>query len=109
MRSRSRYALAAVAAVLMLTASGPLAQQGEFINNFKYNSGQSVQPVFEGWSWATDGSINMHFGYLNRNWVEEPNIPVGPNNNIQPGGPDRGQPTYFYTRTQRNLFTINIP
>jgi hypothetical protein len=109
MGSRSLSAFAAAAAVLMLTASGPRAQQGEFINNFKYNSGQSVQPVFEGWSWAPDGSINMHFGYLNRNWVEEPTIPVGPNNNIQPGGPDRGQPAYFYTRTQRNLFTVNVP
>jgi hypothetical protein len=108
MGSRVLTSLAAVAAVLMLTASGPRAQQ-EFINNFKYNSGQSVQPVFEGWSWAPDGSINMHYGYLNRNWVEEPSIPVGPNNNIQPGGPDRGQPTYFYTRTQRNLFTVNVP
>jgi hypothetical protein len=92
---------------LMLFASAPLAQ--EFTNNFKYNSGQSVQPVFEGWSWAPDGSINMHFGYLNRNYVEEPSIPVGPNNNITPGGPDRGQPTYFYARTQRNLFTVNVP
>jgi hypothetical protein len=109
MGSRSLASLAAGAAVLMLTASGPLAQQGEFVNNFKYNSGQSVQPVFEGWSWAPDGSINMHYGYLNRNWVEEPTIPVGPNNNIQPGGPDRGQPSYFYTRTQRNLFTVNVP
>ncbi len=108
MRSRTVQSFLAAAVVLMLTASGPRAQQ-EFINNFKYNSGQSVQPVFEGWSWAPDGSINMHFGYLNRNWVEEPNIPVGPNNSIQPGGPDRGQPTYFYTRTQRNLFTVNVP
>ena len=32
-----------------------------------------------------------------------------PNNNIQPGGPDRGQPTFFYARTQRNMFTVNIP
>ena len=36
-------------------------------------------------------------------------IPVGPNNSIEPGGPDRGQPTFFYTRTQRNLFTVSVP
>ena len=94
----------------MLMHRGPRAgAAGEFTNNFKYNSGQGVQPVFEGWSWAPDGSINMHFGYLNRNYVEEPAIPVGPNNSIEPGGPDRGQPTFFYTRTQRNLFTVNVP
>ena len=51
----------------------------------------------------------MHFGYLNRNYVETPTIPVGPNNIIEPGGPDRGQPTFFYTRTNRNLFTVNVP
>ncbi len=106
---RFGWTAAAAAAVLMLTASGPSAQSQEFTNNFKYNSGQSVQPVFEGWSWAPDGTVNMHFGYLNRNYVEEPTIPVGPNNAIQPGGPDRGQPTYFYARTQRNLFTVNVP
>ena len=94
--------------VLVLGALTPAAQV-EYTNNFKYNSGQSVQPVFEGWSHAPDGSINMHFGYLNRNYVEEPTIPIGPNNTIQPGGPDRGQPTFFYTRTRRNLFTVNVP
>ena len=109
MASRLPVLFAAGAAVLMLGASGPSAQQAEYTNNFKYNSGQSVQPVFEGWSWAPDGSINMHFGYLNRNYVQEPAIPVGANNNIQPGGPDRGQPTFFYARTQRNMFTVNVP
>ncbi len=32
-----------------------------------------------------------------------------PNNSIEPGGPDRGQPTFFYTRTQRNLFSVSVP
>jgi hypothetical protein len=36
-------------------------------------------------------------------------VPVGADNNIQPGGPDRGQPTFFYTRTQRKVFTVNVP
>jgi hypothetical protein len=106
---RAVVATGVVAAVLMLNASGPAAQQAEFTNNFKYNSGQGVQPVFEGWSRVPDGSFNMHFGYLNRNYVEQPSIPVGANNNIQPDGPDRGQPTFFYTRTQRNLFSLNVP
>src|SRR5215471_14752700 len=105
LRTVRTFALAMVA--LTLCVSEPIAQ--EYINNFKYNSGQDVQPIFEGWSWAPDGSVNMHFGYLNRNYVEEPSIPVGASNNVQPGGPDRGQPTYFYARTQRNLFTVNVP
>ena len=83
--------------------------RAEYTNNFRYNIGQDIQPIFEGWSHAADGSINMHFGYLNRNYVETPTIPVGPNNIIEPGGPDRGQPTFFYPRTNRNLFTVNVP
>ena len=98
-----------VAALLVCAAPGPLARQAEFTNNFKYNRGQSIQPIFEGWSWAPDGSVNMHFGYLNRNYAEQPEIVVGANNRIEPGGPDRGQPTFFYRRTNRNLFTVNVP
>ena len=41
--------------------------------------------------------------------AESCRFPVGPDNSIEPGGPDRGQPTFFYTRTQRNLFTVNVP
>jgi hypothetical protein len=93
-------------AALVVVAAGA---QTEYVNNFKYNVGQSVQPIYEGWSRAADGTVNFHFGYLNRNWVETPTIPIGPNNSIEPAGPDRGQPTFFYTRTQRNIFTINVP
>jgi hypothetical protein len=85
------------------------AGQNEIENNFKYNSGQDVQPIFEGWSRNADGTFDMHFGYLNRNWVEEPSVPVGPSNSVEPGGPDRGQPAYFYPRTNRNLFTVTVP
>jgi hypothetical protein len=97
----------AVAALGALTAIA--AGQNEVTNNFKYNSGQDVQPIFEGWSHNPDGTFDMHFGYLNRNWVEEPAVPIGPNNNIDPGGPDRGQPAYFYPRTNRNLFAVTVP
>jgi hypothetical protein len=111
MASPVRWLVLVPATVLvgLLAAPSPRAQQNEIDNNFKYNSGQDVQPVFEGWSHTPDGGYAMHFGYLNRNWVQELSIPVGPNNNFEPNGPDRGQPTYFYTRTQRNMFTVNVP
>jgi len=51
----------------------------------------------------------MHFGYLNRNYLEELHIPIGQDNRIEPGGPDRGQPTHFYTRINRNLFSVRVP
>jgi hypothetical protein len=102
-----RFILVALAVVFV--AAGLARAQNEVTNNFKFNSGQDVQPVFEGWSKNADGSFNMHFGYLNRNYVETPAVPVGINNSIEPGGPDRGQPTFFYPRTQRNLFKVVVP
>ena len=37
-------------------------------------------PYFEGWEHNPDGTYSMVFGYLNRNYEEEIDIPVGPNN-----------------------------
>src|SRR5262245_46304120 len=53
-------------------------------------TGQTVTPAFEGWEPNPDGSFNLVFGYLNRNWEQEFYLPVGPDNNVEPGGPDEG-------------------
>ena len=90
-------------AVLLLTASA-LAVGAQI----KYATGQNVAPAFEGWEQNPDGSYNLVFGYLNRNYEEELDIPIGPNNNIEPGG-DRGQPTHFYPRRQRFVFKVTVP
>jgi len=75
----------------------------------RFDSGQDIQPIFEGWSLNDDGSYLFHFGYLNRNYREQPNVTIGPANYFSPGDPDRGQPTYFYPRTQRYQFTVQVP
>jgi len=74
-----------------------------------YRSGQDVTPGFDGWEVNPDGSFNLAFGYFNRNWDEEIDIPIGPNNNVEPGGPDQGQPTHFYPRRNRYTFRIKVP
>jgi len=51
----------------------------------------------------------MYFGYMNTNWLQEFDVPVGPDNAIEPGGPDQGQPTHFYPRRSPFLFTIKVP
>ena len=76
---------------------------------FTYSRGQSVSPAFEGWWQNEDGTYSLFFGYMNSNWVEELDVPVGPDNNIEPGGPDRGQPTHFYPRRNLFLFTVDVP
>jgi hypothetical protein len=56
------------------------SQDGIYNNSVRYARGQSIQPVFEGWEKNPDGTFSMWFGYLNRNYEERLNIPVGPNN-----------------------------
>ncbi len=73
------------------------------------DSGQDVTPSFEGWYQNADGTYNLSFGYHNRNLKEEVDIPIGPNNRVEPGGPDQGQPTHFYPRRQMGLFTVTVP
>jgi hypothetical protein len=75
----------------------------------RYNSGQPVLPVFEGWQKLDDGTFDMVFGYFNRNYVEEVIVPVGPANKLEPEGPDLGQPAYFYPRLHRFVFRVNVP
>ena len=73
------------------------------------DSGQSVTGAFEGWYQNPDGTFSLLAGYFNRNGRETLAIPVGPNNRIEPGGPDQGQPTYFLPRRQWGVFTIRVP
>jgi hypothetical protein len=51
----------------------------------------------------------MWFGYMNRNYEEEPDIPVGPDNSFQPGPADRGQPTHFAIRRHKDIFSVTVP
>src|SRR5947199_697203 len=95
-------ALVSLTALLLLQSAGAQTR-------FTYSKGQSVSPAYEGWMQNEDGSFTLYFGYMNTNWLEEFDIPVGPDNNIEPGGPDQGQPTHFYPRRNPFLFTIRAP
>jgi hypothetical protein len=92
------YALALLAA--------PAAARAQSLS---YNSGMNVAPAYEGWEEEADGTRYFLFGYMNRNWEEELNIPVGPNNSFSPGTPDAGQPTHFLPRRNRFVFRIKVP
>jgi len=74
-----------------------------------HESGQGVTGAFEGWFKNSDGSFSLLLGYFNRNTKEELDIPIGPNNRIEPGGPDQGQPTLFLTGRQWGIFTVTVP
>src|SRR3989442_13313012 len=96
--------------VLVLVASGGASPQGNpdpF--GFKYPTGQSSQPIFEGWAKNPDGSFSMYCGYMNRNYVEQLPVRTGRDNKVEPGAPDRGQPTFLYTRIHRKAFSVAVP
>jgi hypothetical protein len=98
---------------LPILATGLLTASANYVSaQVQYAGGQDVAPVFEGWERNPDGSYNMVFGYLNRNYEEEVDIPLGPANSISIGGEtygDRGQPTHFYPRRHRFLFRVGVP
>ena len=97
------HARLCVAMMVIVGLSGSLAGQE------RWSRGQNIQPVFEGWERNNDGSFNMVFGYLNRNYEEQPVIIVGANNSISPGPADQGQPTHFYPRRQQFVFKVQVP
>ncbi len=112
---------AGVGGVLLLlagsTAAGQPPQAGQSgiyeqmrrLLNVRHNSGQNVHPVFEGWEPNPDGTASLYWGYMNRNWAEALDIPIGPDNHFAPGPADRGQPTHFLPRRVKQLFKIVVP
>ncbi|HLG06020.1 MAG TPA: hypothetical protein VI383_07720 [Gemmatimonadales bacterium] len=99
---------AAGAVVALLAGPGQGASQTVPLAPIR-ESGQAVTPAFEGWYRNPDGTFSLSFGYYNRNSREALEIPVGPRNRIEPGGPDRGQPTAFLPRRHWGVFAVTVP
>ena len=117
-RGKRHLSLAAPLALLFLFQSG----QAQDVNlNAMYLSGQRLIPAYEGWWQNEDRSFELFFGYMNVNWEQEFNIPIGPDNYIaftepgvdepayDPSVADQGQPTHFFPRRNPFLFTIQVP
>lgn len=80
-------------------------------------SGAGVAPYFDGWYANPDGSITLSYGFMNRNASGAVDIPIGPDNRIEPAQFDGRQPTHFpvvrYSafggRRERGVFAIRVP
>jgi hypothetical protein len=77
--------------------------------NLTYAKGQNVSPAYEGWEEDSAGRRFFVFGYMNRNWQEEVDVPVGPDNKFMTGVADQGQPTHFLPRRNRFIFRVPVP
>jgi len=117
--STARGLLLALLSVLFLVP----AAEGQ--TRFMHLTDQTVAPAFEGWWPNDDGTYTLFMGYMNSNWEQEFDIPVGPDNYFRfteaaglddlereaydASSADQGQPTHFYPRRNPFLFTIRVP
>jgi len=109
LRASSRAPIAAAAmAVLALVGSAERASAQLAMEPLK-DSGQNIYPAFEGWYQNADGTYSLLIGYYNRNKKEVLDIPIGPDNKIEPGGPDQGQPTHFLVGRAWGTIAIKVP
>jgi len=104
----ARRVVAAVALVSSLMVSGAAAQQELVMEPLK-DAGLTVYPAFEGWFQNADGTYTILIGYYNRNKKQILDVPIGPNNRIEPGGPDQGQPTHFLVGRGWGTTSIRVP
>ena len=99
----ARLLVAPVVALLLVSVAASAQSR------FSYSSGQPLEPAYEGWVKNADDSYTLYFGYMNTNWLQEFDVPVGPDNSFSPGNADMGQPTHFYPRRNPFLYTFTVP
>jgi hypothetical protein len=107
-------ALLAILTLAVVFAGAAQQGQGQTPSSFPLSQsirerGSSVTGAYEGWYRSSDGSARFLVGYFNRNTKQELDIPVGPSNHLEPGGPDQGQPTHFAPGRQSGVFTVKVP
>lgn len=86
------------------------------------DDGLRVAPFFDGWYENPNGSVTLSFGYSNLNRDEDVEIPLGPDNYIEPKEFDGRQPTSFppvradrsgaridRRERERGVFTVTVP
>lgn len=93
---------------LAFVVAAPLTISAQ-VAPLRHDKGQPVVPFYEGWYRDPNGTVYVSFGYLNLNYSETVEIPTGPNNRIEPGPADQGQPTVFEPRRSVGVFTIRVP
>lgn len=114
-----RVRLLGVGVVLVMAAIGVVAAQAprQWPLAPVPPDGQRVVPFFDGWYENADGTITLSFGYSNLNREDTIEIPLGPDNFIEPKEYDGRQPTSFPVSElatgrrdrARGVFTITVP
>ena len=109
-----------ILALVVLTSAPAMAQHP---SNSRYGNGlrmplspipatgEPVAPFFEGWLRNDDGTFTFSFGYFNLNGEEILDIPIEPDNVIEPAEYDGVQPTHFPSspRREQGVFHVTVP
>ena len=120
-----RPSLVGSLAIIMVIGSHALAEHQRPLSPLP-SDGLRVAPFFDGWYQNPDGTISLSFGYSNLNRNELVEIPIGPDNFIQPKEYDGQQPTSFppvvptaggdgsgapadRRQRERGVFTVTVP
>lgn len=108
--------------VLMGLLAAPLYAQlparfQDFPLSIRSTTTESVAPMFNGWILNEDRSVTMIFGFANQNRTATVDIPLGPDNKLEPAQFQGAQPTHFpvYNRggfvgiQERGIFAVTVP
>lgn len=96
----------------VLTAAPLVAQRAQRLPLApRLPKGDQVAPFFEGWLSNSDGTFTFSFGYFNLNTEQILDIPIGPDNVIEPAEFNGNQPTHFpvQPRRDRGVFSVTVP
>lgn len=105
----------------LLVAAPLQAQLPEHLRDYplatRGTTGESVAPMFNGWIANEDGSTTLIFGFANQNRTADMDVPLGPNNKLEPEQFQGAQPTHFpvYNRggfvgiQERGAFGVTVP
>ena len=94
---------------LALFAAGPIAAIQQIPLPPNSATGRTVTPAYEGWYENGDGTYSLSFGYYNRNSDEVIEIPLGPDNMLDPAALVQNQPTRFEEGRHWGTFTVRVP
>lgn len=122
-RSVHSTSFAALLALVAVSATPAAAQLPELPSDSRYGNGQfmplapvpptgqPIAPFFEGWYANPDGTYTFSFGFFNLNGEQTLEIPIGPDNFIEPAEFNGKQPTHFpgAVRRDRGVFEITVP
>ena len=108
MYRRSAVAIAGCFVIILVNWTG-VGAQSQLPMAPTSGSGGTVSPAYEGWYQNSDGTYSLSFGYYNRNTQEVLEIPIGPDNSIEPIEFNGTQPTRFEPRRHWGVFAVTVP